>query len=1691
MHGLADVSVSAMAPRFDVVSRSIQYCRERSGYDPITNGTKTLLSVPFSRAKLGFTPFSFLNHSVKVVTPPAQQQTTEVKSFSSALPNVTLSSNVTNITKKRRVGLIPRVRAWQQRCLARAPEKLTCPIQNVTLTAPSQCVPTPADRDCYGLLINRAEFGLLALALLIVYQTTRWVYRAIVVPVSESIAKEARSNISAICNVLAAAYFVFRSIVAFIRFLRRQLFVLFLLHCACRLILRFPQSPIIRFSDSALTFVRHILQLYSIAYSLYERIALYFLPHSLVPVLFALSAIVILFVLPAIQSSLSQAINLRSATGYQRVERRSAQHGGKTTPVVIYRASPTEKWKELRTDKQLDVGSDGFVSEAVITEAKKVLIPPGIKGPGGILSIVIPELLNGKVVEETHSHCWAYTVLDGPDAGDYIITARHCVHSQDFPGHPKVPCSLDLARVTIKNRVIERKSQQTKWNTSVLDLTAWTQLQWRSPVFVGNCFDIIAFKAPSFRTIKGKQVSYKPFTDLGVPALTRKDICCQRGATAAIYTHEVQEGVSHMTMSEGILGDFPAFERQHGMLLHSINTVGGHSGAPLWLTRKNGKRQVCAMHIGQSIGPDGNIWNFALSMPTILRFFQLKGVKCKDSFTLYRERMNAMPDLTFNTESRAQEVKGVTYRWVRVGNEWVQYEDDGRSQEDFSEPDEDRYNREFDGVREDADGLDAPIPGSGTAGDAEIAHDAMKRLQSAQAEINERTSGSASTGPNDALGRRATRTERGPILLPRIGSTARKSWHQLNEDEEAGIDDDDPWKMPRFRPENGCVDYGQLFKKEIDRNPHEEAYTKTLTPDGYLPILPGIDNAFSNAYYAKFWDRGTGESSKALIRPLNEIRALPICNPEGRMPIGQIIEGAWEADSLDFLTLIQQYTPEELLESAEAIHHNQYRAASFASWGLVQETFSGIDGVAIYQHVGDCNPLHSASEPRVEIDDPFLDAAQAQGVELRDSTGKSIFVRPAINPEVVTTTLKNQAAKLKRTDWNAADGHVPPNITDGYPKHDAKAFGQLKDTISNIINSMDPDKSAGFSAHYKSGPKEVWIGPDQTALLSIAIYRILLILCLGPVAIGNMSPEEHVFYGTSDCVTMFGKDELNKRKKVDSGLLRLIWPAAIIKNFVTAIMTQMFNKQCISAYQDGECTKLFTGVGHSDEGLKHMSEVIKKILTDPADGGRVGGSNKDCEAYDLTVTRDSQMMCCSVILANTNPIDPKGKCPVKLDYLCQGDQFDPAVLDQKGLTQTYCSMMHSISLLDGAHCCVIRGKIWATSVAGTTASGGVNTTTFNSIAQTSGHEICGIPQNASGGDDNIARKYKEWNEALYHKLGFKIKPGSYTEFGPYGPIDFNGLIGTADPETDVWTWKYNNIAKLYSNARLRIPDQESVLDPKVQSAILAYQFCLRHVDGAGNWDSFVKTFKSVGIDLYLLPSTIYADKSAAEPFISAQTELGVYRTIIEIEAENFVPPVFAESRRQPATPVSDDATASLELIALRSELAALRAELGASKVSAPVVVTPSPELVEMRIQLSAMSALVGSLVAASAAPLVIPESRPSPVPPPSASAAAVFVSQSRKSVATFGQPQHVPRADSPARVGRSQGNRQRATKLAKQNEATASGVYRPAPGLEAVQKMLSANCACLSPSLERTRLNSIAETRPTARPGSGSRGRSA
>jgi len=461
---------------------------------------------------------------------------------------------------------------------------------------------------------------------------------------------------------------------------------------------------------------------------------------------------------------------------------------------------------------------------------------------------------------------------------------------------------------------------------------------------------------------------------------------------------------------------------------------------------------------------------------------------------------------------------------------------------------------------------------------------------------------------------------------------------------------------------------------------------------------------------------------------------------------------------------------------------------------------------------------------------------------------------------------------------------------------------------------MNPDKSSGFSAHYKDGPKEPWMTPEgKPVLLAIAMYRIMMMIALGPRVVGQMSPEECVVYGISCPKTVFGKDELVKIAKDDKGLVRMIWPSSIIQNFVLALLTQKWNKACISAYQEGICQCLFTGIGHHDEGLALLSETVEKILDDPNDGGKAGGVVKDCESYDFTIARDAQMTCAGIRIEHTLPIPESARCPVQLEYIYSEDQFDPAELEKRGLTQAYCALMHVVYLLEGAHTCVIGGKLYAAAKAGITGSGSVGTTTDNSVYQTTGHRICRCPQNASGGDDNIARQYRQWLDGLYRAMGFRIKEGSLFHFGENGPISFNGLVGTRDPDTKRWTWRFDNVEKLYINARLHVQKQEDLDDEKNKSRMLAYRLCLRHVpDG---WETFVATFRDIGIDVDVVPecSLCPDPKQYWEPFVSALTEIDIGSYVPESRAfvGTFTRRRFApEARRQAPCELVVDAPAS-------------------------------------------------------------------------------------------------------------------------------------------------------------------------------------
>lgn len=1133
---------------------------------------------------------------------------------------------------------------------------------------------------------------------------------------------------------------------------------------------------------------------------------------------------------------------------------------------LVYRSKATEHWTDAITGS---VVKPRFVTEAYITTRKSTYVPPLSNQGQGVLSHSQP--IGTGDEQQVVFHGAAVEIKDGPASGYLFVTCKH-----SFVDLKTNRATVDHSSVNIVGR-----DKRGKFGEVNYDLSKWERYEWCIPAntqVAGTCFDLVVYRAPSVRGPKDKL--YRPYHDLTCP-ITNKDMSVFKGGNAVVFYHErTAEGGLRLMRSDGEFGNFPELERTRGIIAHSCNTTFGYSGTPLWRERPSDRKlEMVGIHIGNDTGPDGCTWNFAITMPALNKFLRMHALAAPDAFRLFQRSRTAISESALQDESESEDDEELNIHYT-VSNPLGLFVPEaskkaqrnrrathgsGNSTVTSSSTQDDRQedlDEDFNFDDDDEGALPTRDDQREQANDAEKAHDAL-RTHAFNEYAKYQTSGS-SDGNAFVEPKKAPRG----FQSGRISKANR--WGDSDEEEAdaaylKGVGSN--WATHggsrTFRNDSKFDAEAKVLKhtRKGCRNTRRKRFYQESAIK-FMPIRPGLDGPFRERYWAKEWKREANGDVR--IRSLHELRAAPICDPAGRPEISEIIDAVVANDSLDYLAHAQQYTPSELIDSPGAIKFRAYIDAARIVFGKATNQMKNAQGETVYEQVGECKELHTAPPTQpVEVDSDFCTAARAENVELCGEDNRPKFGKPAYSKEQILRTLDAQAKKMRAATWDIADGMFKEEVTfEGYVKTKASAFGKLSDLTETIISSLDPKKSAGFSAHYIAGAKEVWQTEEgKVELIDIMLHRLMLIMSLGPQVIGIMTPEELVFHGISDPETVFAKDELIKRKKIDNGLARTIWPSSVVKNFCLSLLCYEWNKGCTAGYQRGVIHKLFTGVGHHDLGLEHMSKNIEHIMHDPDTGTMGPGATKDCEQYDFSVSRDGQMMCAGIRVHNTLPIADEAKCKFAFTYGSRADMFDPTALAEKGLTQTFVCLIHSLMLLEGAHTLVVGSKLYASSIAGQTGSGSTNTTVDNSVVQTSAHEVCGAPYTGSGGDDNLSRLLAAWNQARYEAMGFRIKPGSFETFGwsadgmQYGPISYNSLNGTfyaKEPckvEGGHWIWRFANIEKLYTNARLNIPNVEALSDPKVQSALVGYKMCLRNVDGEGCWDSFVNTFRRVGIDI--------------------------------------------------------------------------------------------------------------------------------------------------------------------------------------------------------------------------------------------------
>jgi len=1136
-----------------------------------------------------------------------------------------------------------------------------------------------------------------------------------------------------------------------------------------------------------------------------------------------------------------------------------------------------------------------FKSEARLNDQSYRRALRGEHHFAGVVALYKDIVLDGRVERVLHGHCIAMTVPSGPHAGSYLLIVRHLFEKDASAG-------WDPMYTTDESIYFRRWQSSTDTMKDIpVVLSQYKRATMTCPNFVASVRDFSIYKVPD--VVPGTTKRFELFALLGLKAISINDFVGLRGACVM----QAYQGDS-VVVTRGEITPASTFESKYGLILHSANTEPGFSGLPIFVatsTSATAAYKVAGIHIGTQV-ISGKTWNVGLSAPAIVYLLRKLGTRPDTPFaginvgvTLLPVPAHFAPEASPGNRDNTQ----ADYDNDDRGAEFW----DGWSNEDVS-----------DGRDYDPDDYDDNVPLAYR--DEETAVD------------------------NREVERRDDAAERDKF------NTAYAT--MMDEHSSAA----DAQRAAAYVANGGgyATRPGALTGKP-DGGWGEANVSPVLAMTTYARLMPGVDSDLSVArYWLQEFDRSAGIN----VRPLKEIRDMPICEPYKRMPINDIFKLVIAEDNLDNMVYFKQWSPDELFYSACPIFERlrAYRESGTIDWATeVTEEIIGPaeDGARpVFQQVGKSKYIHCSGHTAYTVDQDFLDSAQQAGIHLTEN-GHPLFSRPHADASTVKKTLREQAKKLRRGNLDAAKDDLRGNtsVYDGFPTDTkSNAYCSLADHFDECINAFDPKKSNGFAGTYSTffGPKQgCMTGTNKIAMIEIVLASLAMMSSLGHKAIGTMYPEELVAYGLSDPKAIFPKDENIPWAKASLGFCRTIWNVSTPFNLLTNVLHRNWAKAQIKGYQQGTVTSLFTGVGHHPAGKVRIGEAIAFLLDDPADGGKGEGLvTKDCSAFDLTVRRDLQMVSAYAQIEHSAPLKNPEK-GTDLRYYNKDDQFNPHDVKDRGLSQQFVDYIHSSALLRSAHVFVLNDQLFATTIAGIIASGDALTSSSGSEVQTIAHRLCGVQKTASGSDDNISRQYGPENSGFdkdrYVKFGFNLK--FLIVSPPEGPLSFNSLTFTQD-ESGTWNTAFENLEKLYVNARFHTPNQEVADSDAGRARWSSYKGLLLGCGDESMWTCMVQAFLGVGIVIdHEMPATFDVSPTASE-WVDEQ----------DFACEGVVPPIVSK-RTKIVAPSKGEASASAPKV--DSESHVLKEQI--ASLQAAAIAKSAEELAETKAELKELKATLDKM----------------------------------------------------------------------------------------------------------------------------------
>ena len=352
---------------------------------------------------------------------------------------------------------------------------------------------------------------------------------------------------------------------------------------------------------------------------------------------------------------------------------------------------------------------------------------------------------------------------------------------------------------------------------------------------------------------------------------------------------------------------------------------------------------------------------------------------------------------------------------------------------------------------------------------------------------------------------------------------------------------------------------------------------------------------------------------------------------------------------------------------------------------------------------------------------------------------------------------------------------------------------KLHSRIDDAFDALDLSKSSGWSSRVVPGTKEAWSAGSNRARIEEWIRaRMLIHTVLGPNMIGRMSPYLLVKSGCKDPEELFIKMEVHKPKKQASLRWRLIWNPSLLDTLVLYTLHVRTNKKSLEAFEAGRMTHQVLGMGHHDEGIDRLGEIIDELYKT---GKPV--TTSDASGWDFSVRRDGFYLDAYRRMATT-----------KSSSIQEKQLYDNLLLTQAAVLS--------------AHVVAIGSELVEILHFGILSSGILSTGDINSFLRTTYAFCAGAVATMACSDDLVAAGEMDMQDL--ENLGI-IAPE--VEVVPQGmPIEFTSHKFVK--QDGKWTAIYNNVDKLFNGLILKNLKLDGTLVYPGEETASGQRFALRH-----------------------------------------------------------------------------------------------------------------------------------------------------------------------------------------------------------------------------------------------------------------------